>query len=242
LKTTVTSIIQQVIAGKKYFSVDAIKVGANKIQRGINPTTINQYLYNLKIEGILYSAGRGWYSTISQEFTPSIKTVEKLALLIKNKFPLLSFSIWSTEELQPFAHHLLTQFTVFVFTDFDAMLSTSSFLQDHGFKSFRNPLKSEVEKYFEPTAKTVIVRPSITREPVNGIYATIEKILVDMFIEKDKLLLMDGAEYQRIFHNLILSQRINVARLFEYAERRKVKDAFLQKVMKQERNSILFVE
>ncbi len=242
MKTTVTSIIQQVIAGKKYFSVDAIKVGANKIQRGINPTTINQYLYNLKIEGILYSAGRGWYSTISQEFTPSIKTVEKLALLIKNKFPLLSFSIWSTEELQPFAHHLLTQFTVFVFTDFDAMLSTSSFLQDHGFKSFRNPLKSEVEKYFEPTAKTVIVRPSITREPVNGIYATIEKILVDMFIEKDKLLLMDGAEYQRIFHNLILSQRINVARLFEYAERRKVKDAFLQKVMKQERNSILFVE
>jgi hypothetical protein len=82
----------------------------------------------------------------------------------------------------------------------------------------------------------VVIRASITREPVDGYYATIEKILVDLFIERDRLLLMDEAEYVRVFRNLVLSHRINMARLLEYAERRKIEDALRTNILNVEKD------
>lgn len=66
---------------------------------------------------------------------------------------------------------------------------------------------------------------------MNGYYATLEKILVDMFLEKDRLRLMDGAEYERVFRNLILSHRINMPRLLRYADRRKVKHKLVKEIL-----------
>jgi len=56
-------------------------------------------------------------------------------------------------------------------------------------------------------------------------------MLLDLFVEKDKLFLMDEAEYNRVFQNLALSYRINLARLLRYADRRKVKGAFVKSVL-----------
>jgi hypothetical protein len=52
-----------------------------------------------------------------------------------------------------------------------------------------------------------------------------------MFLEKDRLRLMDGAEYERIFRNLILSLRINMPRLLRYADRRKVKNVLVKDIL-----------
>lgn len=229
-KKTISEIIRDSIVGKKYFSVEAVKKAAKRVQRDINPGTVNQYLYNMKIAGSIYDAGRGWYSSIPALFRPSTKSVEQMATMIKTKYPLLSFSIWSTEQLQPFAHHLMTRFIQFVYTDVDAMASITELLKDQGYQAYLNPQKKEVEKYFDLSSNAVVVRTSVTREPVEGFYATAEKILVDLFIEKDRLSLMDGAEYQRVFRNLVLSNRVNIARLLEYAERRKIKAALIQDV------------
>jgi hypothetical protein len=97
-----------------------------------------------------------------------------------------------------------------------------------------------VEKYFNAASVSIVIRPRITREPVEGYYAAIEKILIDLFIEKDRLQLMDGSEYQQILHNLISSQRINMGRSLEYAERRKVKGLFLKTIMEPEKKVFLF--
>jgi len=43
-----------------------------------------------------------------------------------------------------------------------------------------------------------------------------------------------------MFRNLAFSNRTNIARLLEYAERRKVEDSFVQSIMKSEKESILF--
>ena len=235
-KKAITSVIQEVIAGKKYFSVDAVKKSANKIQRGIKPATINQYLYNMKETGDLYDAGRGWYSSIAEVFQVSVKSLDQLGLMVRGKYPLLTFSIWSTEQLQRFAHHVMTQYTQFVYADIDAMPSIADYLKGRGYQVYLNPQKMEVEKYFQASPKTVVIRASITREPVDGYYATIEKILVDLFIERDRLLLMDEAEYVRVFRNLVLSHRINMARLLEYAERRKIEDALRTNILNVEKD------
>jgi hypothetical protein len=242
VKRTALSTLHEIIAGRKYFSVRAIKAATKARQRSLNPATVNQYLYNLKTQKSLYGAGRGWYSTLPVEYTLPTEPVGELSQQIHRKFPLLSFSLWSTKQLQPFEHHTMMHFVTFVFTDADAMPSTAGYLKDQGVRVFLNPRKRDVERYFDTSSHSTIVRPMITREPVDGYYATIEKILVDLFMEKDRLLLMDGAEYQRIFRNLAFSQRINLARLLEYAERRKVDGSFVHTILGSERESILFEE
>lgn len=237
---TILQIIKEAIDSKKYISVDWLKNTLKEAHHDIRPGTLNQYLYTMKKAGDIYHAGRGWYSTIPDIFHPSTKLVNPIASLIKKKYPLLVFSVWSTEQLQPFAHHLMTNFTRFVCTDFDTMPSIVEFLKDHGYHAYLDPKRKEANKYFDPSLNAVVVRASIKREPVEGIYATVEKILVDLFIEKDQLSLMDGAEYERVFRNLVLSNRINIARLLEYAERRKIKTAFINDVMSAEKDIFFY--
>ena len=119
------------------------------------------------------------------------------------------------------------QFTAFVFTEPDAVVPVKEFLQKKGYEAFANPTQHEVEKYVPASARRVIVRQAITEEPVNGDYATIEKTLVDLYLEKDRLYPMDDKEYNRIFDNVILEYRVNMGRIFRYSDRRKVRASIL---------------
>lgn len=231
--------ILKFITDKKYFSTGAIKASAAR--RGLKQSapTINQYLHNLKSQGKIFDAGRGWYSTISQPYTQNTAPLKELVAQISTKFPFLEFACWSTEQFQGYAHHMMAQFVRFVYTDVDSMSSVAAFLKDKNYDAHLNPRKGEVEKYFTPSQTTVVVRPSVSEEPLDGNYATVEKMLLDLFIEKDKLYLMDRAEYNRIFRNLALAYRVNLARLLRYADRRKVKGAFIKTVLADSADAIL---
>ncbi len=231
--------ILKFIADKTYFSTKAIK--ASVARRGLkhNATTINQYLHNLKTQGKIFDAGRGWYSTISQPYTQYTAPLKELVSQISTKFPFLEFACWSTEQFQGYAHHMMVRFVRFVYTDTDSMSSVAEFLKNNNYDAHLNPRKGEVEKYFTPSQTTVVVRPTVSEEPLDGHYATVEKMLLDLFVEKDKLFLMDEAEYNRVFQNLALSYRINLARLLRYADRRKVKGAFVKSVLAESSDAIL---
>lgn len=230
-KNTIKSEIQTLIGAKKYVSVNFIRNGIRKRKRAYKPTTVYQYLFDLKTTGALYDAGRGWYATVEVAAQLDTKPIEKVLGLVRSQFPLLTFAAWSTEQLQPFAHHHMTKFTTFVTTEIDAMAPVAEFLKDMKYVAYVNPQKSEVAKYFTPSSSAVVLRRSITEEPVDGHYATTEKILVDLFLEKDRLNLMDGAEYERIFRNLVMSNRINMPRLLRYADRRKIKTALVKNIL-----------
>ena len=147
---------------------------------------------------------------------------------MEKQFPQLQFSLWSTEQLQPFAHHLMSRFTTFLYTETDAVAPITEFLQERKHTVYANPRQTDVEKYVPASARRIIVRQMVTEEPVDRHFATIEKTLIDLFLEKDRLFLMDHAEYKRIFENIIFVQRINMGRLLRYAERRKVKAAIVK--------------
>jgi hypothetical protein len=77
----------------------------------------------------------------------------------------------------------------------------------------------------ELKTQTVILRPFISsREPKNQCFTKIEKILVDLLMETKRVNLMDREEFQKIISNIILNYRINMAEMFDYAERRKIKE------------------
>ena len=96
---------------RRYFSREDLR---DLIPEG-RLATLNRYLVDFNKEGILYGAGRGWYSFVKQSFELDRQPIKKIATEIEKKYPLLSFSAWSTEQLKSFAYHMLTRITIYVF-------------------------------------------------------------------------------------------------------------------------------
>jgi hypothetical protein len=59
--------------------------------------------------------------------------------------------------------------------------------------------------------RTVVIRPRPTTQPRDGHLVTIEGLLVDLFIERRTLHLMDEGEYFRMFANLAGHSRVSLA-------------------------------
>lgn len=202
---------------RRYFSREDI---FSLISKG-RLRTLNRYLVDFKKEGVLYGAGRGWYSFVKQLFELNPQSVKKTAVAIEKKYSLLSFSIWSTEQLKSFAYHMLTRFVTFVYVDRDSMSGVFGFLKDSGYNVWLNPRGNDARK-FRIEEKTVVIRPAITRERSKGRLADIEKILVDLFVEAPALNLMDEDECYRILENVLMTGRVDIGALLNYAKRRKL--------------------
>jgi len=201
---------------KRYFTEKGIKFRENSLK---------QQLYLLKKEEFIYSAGRGWYSNIQKEFELNIESTEKITKLLIEKFPLLEFSCWSTEQLKGFFHHLPSQFVTFIYTDKDFLSTLRDFLTENYYNIYLNPSKIEAEKFVELKAQTIILRPSMSsRVSKEKNLAKIEKILVDLFVEMKKINLIDQEEYIKIISNIVLNCRINMAEVLDYADRREAKE------------------
>lgn len=203
---------------QRYFSREDSRNLVPEVRLG----TFNKYLVDFGKEGILYGAGRGWYSFIKQAFELDREPVKKIIAAMEKKYPLLSFSVWSTEQLKSYAYHMLARFVTFVYVDRDAMGGVYDFLKDSGYDIWLNPRGNDVRK-FSIGEKTVVIRPTITRERSSGHLADIEKILVDLLVEASDLKLMDEDEHSRILGNVLAAGRVDVGALLNYAKRRKLK-------------------
>ena len=216
--------VEMSIQGKKYLSVEQVKTELkNKLDREIKDRTIKQYLYNLKKVGKLFDAGRGWYSTIEQEFKLDKFPVAPLVEKMVEKYPELEFCVWSTEQIAGYYHHLPTKFSTFLYIDTNFISSIADYFRGGEYRVLKNPDPQEMTKNFFIEENPIVIRPQITEEPRDGHYATIQKIMVDLCVEKGSPA-MDEGEYVRIFENLVMDHRINVAKSLRYASRRSCKE------------------
>lgn len=201
---------------KRYFTGKGIK---------FEEDTLKKYLYLFKKNKVIYPAGRGWYSNIQKAFELNIEPTEIIIKLLIEKFPLLEFSCWSTEQLKGFFHHLPSQFVTFVYTDKDFLSTLKDFLTENDYNIYLNPSKIEAEKFIELKTKPIILRTSVSfRVSKEKNLTMIEKILIDLFIEMKKISLIDKEEYIKIISNIILDYRINMAEILDYADRREAKE------------------
>jgi len=219
LKNEITKRLKE---NRKYFSREELSNFIPECGSSIRPGTLNRYLVDFNKEGILYGAGRGWYSFIRQLFELEREPVKKTVTALEKKYPLLSFSVWSTEQLKSFAHHMLARFVTFVYVDRDSMSGIYDFLKDSGYDVWLNPRGNDARR-FSVGEKTTVIRPTISRERSSGHFADIEKILVDLLVEAAALNLMDEDEYYRIFGNALAAGRVDIGTLLNYAGRRKLK-------------------
>ncbi|MBI2924103.1 MAG: hypothetical protein HYY24_00165 [Verrucomicrobia bacterium] len=213
-------LLNKRLASRPYVSVVAVRNDLAEAGGKLLPATLNSYLVEFTRAGLIHDAGRGWYSSLAVPFTLNREPLSSLVQQLNRAFPLLDFSCWSTEQIASSGHHLLAKFVSFVHTDRDSMQSVFEFLRDKGFDAHLNP-RGAAAAHFVVRQRTVVVRPKVTTQPAEDHFVTIEGLLVDLFVERRDLRLIDSGEYFQILGNVIRAGRVLVGRLVEYAGKRK---------------------
>lgn len=219
---TIKQIITNYAKGRKYFSLGMVKKHLKSIKTDFSDASVKQYLHDLNKDRAVFDAGRGWYSTLSKAYELDTALVDPVINIIKKDYPLLPFCVWSSEQVKYHVHHMLVKFVVIVYSERDYLLPLFEYLRNSEYDTYLNPTILESRKNFSVEEKPLVLRPSISREPSTGHYADVEKILVDLKIENDKIWVMGDSEYEVIFNNIAGESRINPQKLLNYAERRKV--------------------
>ena len=219
-KTALTSrIIPSLKKQSTYFSLGAVKRALAAVEIELADDTLREYMSEAMASGLVGDAGRGWYSRHDKPLALDPQPVSKLIRSVVKAFPLLDFCCWSTIQLNPFAQHLIAQPTAFLYAEGDTLKSVVDHLRNEGWDAWPNPGKNETEQFVRPGENTVILRPSIARQPTSiNHLAPMEKVLVDLKIEAAKLKLMDEAEVQRILDTAFGAGLLQIAVLLGYAE------------------------
>jgi hypothetical protein len=213
--------LTQAVPDFPYVSLSAIRRDLKAHKIIVQPATLPRYLHDLAKEGVIFDAGRAWYSTLATPFTLNREPVQELVDLLEKQFPFLDFSVWSTAQIASYGHHLLARFVSFVYTAKDAMESVADVLRDNGHSAYIDPTLQETARNLRMDDKTVIVLPEISGAPTDGKFATIEKILVDLYVEIQTIHLMDVLEFKRLMTNILSGHRVAIGTLIRYAENRR---------------------
>ena len=202
-----------------YFSLAAVKRTLLAAKIELADDTLREYMSEAMANGIVADAGRGWYSRHQQPVILDPKPVAKIIREVKKAFPLLDFCCWSTLQLNPFAQHLIAQPTILVYAGNDTLSTVAEVLKAAGWDAWANPGKADIERFVRPGEKTVVLRPSIVKQPESKDHvAPIEKVLIDLMSEASKLQLMDSTEAQRILDTALGSGLMQLTVMFGYAE------------------------
>ena len=187
--------IAELALKQTYSQINSLRTELSEAGFAAQKESLKKYLYLLVKEEKLNSAGRGWYSNLIKPFMLDTQPVDEFINRLRKQFRLLEFSCWSGVQVQSWFHHLPGKLPLFVFVEKDAQNPLFEYLRDHYSNCYLNPQKRDIQQTFRLTEDTVIIRPAISEEPKSGYHATIEKILVDLLIEKQRLELFDEWEY-----------------------------------------------
>ena len=211
----------ELTAKAKYFSLRQLRLFLVQHDMPAPSATLLRYLHEAMAEGVIHSAGRGWYSSLAKPFTLDPAPVKPLADALTKAFPLVAFSCWSTAQVKGAMHHLLSRFVTFVNVEVDAMDSVFEHLRDSGWDAWLNPRGAEAVR-FNLRERTVVVRRESRKSPSNEPLAPIEKLLVELCFEARDLRLMTLSEFHTMLGNLAGTHRIQMALLLSYASERKL--------------------
>lgn len=201
----------------------------------LKATTARWRIYELKKSGVLRDVAKGLYSFDSKiEYVPDLKTnnMKKVYEQVTEKFPYVDACIWSTQWLHSFMVHQPSTIMTIIEIDREAMNSVLAFLQGKHLSAMISPNKLEIERYVLGGPHTIIIKPLFHDAPTKFEskirIPKLEKILVDIYLEKELFFLFQGKEMKNIFRNIRDEFSINETTLLSYAERRKRRDELKQ--------------
>lgn len=193
---------------------------------GINDNAVYARIYQLKSKGIIAAVGSDRYTFSPKPlWQPSIgQDIKKTEQIIAKQFAPGDFLLWDTTWLNEFTN--LQAFRKLIIIEPEEILAESVFyfLKERKFKElYFKPDAKGIELYTGNSPITYIIKALITKSPlhkINNHIPSIEKILVDLFCEKELFVSFQGEELENIWMNVFNKYRINKSTLLNYARRR----------------------
>ena len=193
----------------------------------MNDGTFGWKIYDLKKKRLIEPVKKGVYSLVNKKnFKPELDaTILNIAGVLQNAFAHHFYNIWNTAWLNEFTELQTTSSLIIVETDRDSMERIFFLLKDKQMNVYFKPDANVIEKYISEDKEAIIIKPMITRAPVNTIrkvmIPSLEKMLVDLFCDEKIFYAYQGKQLVRIFESAFGKYIINLSRMLNYAKRRK---------------------
>jgi len=217
---------KQYFENKALICLQDIEKYYRESEPAIPNTTINWRIYKLIQLGALQRVGKGVYqlgkTTIYLQ--PVSCKMQKVETFLKKRFPFAQYCQWDLSQINSFAHHLINFNVSFVDVEKDAVDSVYHALKEEFTKVMA------VQNLYDGLSDFkdyIVVRSLITEAPIqqtgNVNTATLEKILVDLAVDKE-LFSFQGSEIYSIFESAMEKYTINQNTLLRYAARKHKKE------------------
>lgn len=188
--------------------------------------TISVYLSKLKKAGIINNPERGVYSITDKEvFNPEIdQSLKKIYNKIHKEFPFVDICVWNTKWLNDFMRHQPFKYYTVIEVEKEADEQIFNAISEWNKNVYFNPDEEILERYISSNSEEVtIIKNLVTEAPTskrNKIeIPTLEKILVDIIIDKELFAAQQG-ELDIIYSTAFKKYAINTAKMKRYAIRR----------------------
>lgn len=196
----------------------------------LKENTLKWRIWKLKQDNIITSIKKGVYCLSNgTTFKPIISNkIRSIYKKINKQFPYANYCIWETKWLNSFMIHQPGTYPIILEVEKDAIESIFSYIKNyernvHLYKAIKN----YADLYIH-SDEIIIVKTLGSRAPIieyDGIKVPkLEKILVDLFVDKELYNTYQGLELENIYSNVINSFSINYTTLLGYASRRGSKE------------------
>jgi hypothetical protein len=235
IQNFITEQLKGAFTGRESLSRKELFDFYRQFEPDLKDNTFRWKIHNLKAKNIISPLSRQQFTLAYKPvFEPLIgETERKIATLIQRQFKELRSIIWSTRIISEFMLHQPGRFLTIVEVEKDAVETVFHFLRDGGIRNvFLDPQEKEIEKYISDLENAIVILPLISKSPIQKIKGagtiTLEKLLVDLFSNKQLFYAYQGSELSHIYNNAYRRYAIDFTRLASYAARRG-KDADLVK-------------
>jgi hypothetical protein len=213
----------------EYFTVKELSSFYSYYESDLKDSTLRWRVHKLKKNGIIKSIGRGIYKISDMKnYNPFISNkMKSINNQVKLEFPYLDFCIWDTTWLNNYMIHQPNKYFIMLEVERGVEEAVFSFLKERERDVYVNPTQKEIDKYIFSNHFSIVIKTLTSQAPIikseGVLMPKVEKILVDLYADKDLFAIFQGNELINIIENINENIGINFSTLFRYADRRKVK-------------------
>ena len=218
--------------GRSSFNRDELFQFYLDFEPELKESTFSWRIYDLKKKDIIKTIGRGLYIiSYKPKYRPVLSdSVLKIASKTNQRFKEIQYAIWENQWLNEFTQHQVSNQMIVVEVEKEFTESLYYYLNDSlKMDFFLNPDDKEIEFYISESTIPVVIKRLVTRAPISKLkvkknavpFATLEKIMVDLFADENLYHFYQGSELINIYEKTLERYSINFTKLFSYAKRRK---------------------
>ena len=228
----------EVINKEKIYSKEELTyIILNSSKKDISDVAIHKRINKMIISGELVRVGNGQYAfTNKKKFDYSITSDASLNILnkLEERFDKSSrYIIYESTLLNIFLNHLIGRPTIIVEVEKDLVELVFWFLKEEGFKNvLLNPSENENYIYNPYDGSGIIIKTMVSKSPIYNKHhkITIEKLVVDIVIDKTLNMFYEGAEIPYMVEEILRNYAVKFDSIRNYAKRRHCLDRFIKYV------------